>query len=347
MSERPHPSLYQASTTATTRILGWDSVSSAIGIAQTVYPAARPNAVLLTRPDYYPEVLAATRLLHHPYDAALLYTEGEGLEEAVSRELIRLSPRGQGLPGQVIVIGAVHARTLHDLADLGFSIWHLIGHDLWDTVERIADLESGGESGNALLVSVDPLAGGTVAGGYAAHTGAPILFASESGLYPGTVRWLKKHPRTRIFIASPEAYLPAHVTSDIRAQGSKAEAWVGGHDAFDMSVRFAKFRHKSRFGWGRRERSAAPVTLVPIEQWPIGAAASALSYRGKHTPLLLTKRDALAATVEDFLRGLNARAHPDGPQVHGFIVGGLEVVSYPVQMRMHRALTEGDHDLDF
>ncbi|PWK14476.1 hypothetical protein [Tumebacillus permanentifrigoris] len=347
MPEHLHPSLYQASTTATTRILGWDAVSSSIGIAQTVYPATRPNTVLLARPEYYPEVLAAARLMHHPYAAALLYTATEGLEEAVSRELIRLSPRGQVLTAQVIVIGAVHARTLHDLADLGFSIWHLMGHDLWDTVERIADLEVGAESGNALLVSVDPLAGGTVAGGYAAHTGTPILFASEQGLYPSTVRWLKKHPRTRMFVAAPETYLPARISSDIRAHGSKVEAWIGGHDAFDMSVRFAKFRHKSRFGWGRRERSAAPVTLVPIEQWAIGVAASALSVRGKSMPLLLTEREGMEPSVEDFLRGLRARLEGEGAQAHGFIVGGLEVVSYAVQMRMHRALTEGELDLDF
>ncbi|KEO84331.1 hypothetical protein [Tumebacillus flagellatus] len=340
MSERYHPALYQASTTATTRILGWDPVSCAIGITQTVYPAARPNAVLLARPDYYPEVLAATRLMHHPFDAALLFTEDDRLEDSVSRELIRLSPRGQGLPGHVIVIGAMHARTLHDLADLGFTPWPLSGQDLWETVEQIADLELGEHHGHALLVSADPSAGGTVAGGYAAHTGAPILFASEQGLYPSTVRFLKKRPRTRVFVASPEARLSAKLSSDIRDLGSKLEAWVGGADPYDMAVKFAKFRHKSRFGWGRREGSKAPVTLVPMEPWPIGAAASALSYRGKFTPLLLTKRDALADPVEDFLRTLGSRGDAESPQGHGFIVGGFELVSYPVQMRMHRALTE-------
>ncbi|MBL0387592.1 hypothetical protein JJB07_13210 [Tumebacillus sp. ITR2] len=344
MSDRYHPTLYQASTTATTRILGWDSVSCAVGITQTVYPAARPNAVLLASPTCYPEVLAATRLMHHPYDAALLFTEGDGLEDTVSRELIRLSPRGNGLPGQVIVIGVMPARTLHDLADLGFKLWHVIGHDLWETIEFLNELEIGKKSGNALLVSSDPCAGGTVAGGYAAHTGAPILFASEQGLYPSTVRWLKKHPRTRVFVASPEAWLPARIAGEIKALGSKVEAWVGGADAYDMSVRFAKFRHKSRFGWGKRERSSSPVTLVPMEPWPVGTAASALSYRGKYTPLLLTKRDVLTTPVEDFLRGLHAREQTQGQQGHGFIVGGFELVSYPVQMRMHRALTEGGLD---
>src|SRR5690242_10508965 len=124
MFERPHPILYQVSTTATTRIAGWDSVSSAIGIAQTVFPASRPNAVLIMRPDYYPEALAATRLLCHPFDAVILFTESDQLEDSVSRELVRLSPRGQGVPAQVIFIRHVHAQIMHDVAALGFTMTH-------------------------------------------------------------------------------------------------------------------------------------------------------------------------------------------------------------------------------
>ncbi|MGZ4030945.1 MAG: cell wall-binding repeat-containing protein [Tumebacillaceae bacterium] len=343
MSERPHPTLYQVSTTATTRIVGWDAVSAAIGIAQTVFPATRPNAVLLTRPDYYPEALAATRLLHRPFDAALLYTEGDSLEEAVSQELVRLSPHGHGLPGQVIVIGSVHAQVLHDIAALGFTIYHLIGHDLWDTVDRIAELDLGVQTGDALLVSIDPLAGGVVAGAYSAHTGTPILFATEQGLFPSSIQYLRRHPKTRVFVVSPESYLPHVISSEIRHLGSKVEGWVGGSDAYEMAVRFAKFRHKNQFGWGKRERSAAAVTFVPIERWELGVSAVSLAHRGKQTPLLLTRRDLLPPAVEGFLQQLHPRHDIGLLQPHGFVVGSLDLVSYQVQMRIHRAMTqEGD-----
>jgi hypothetical protein len=345
MSERPHPTLYQVSTTATTRIVGWDAISAAIGIAQTVFPATRPNAVLLTRPDYYPEALAATRLLHRPFDAALLYTEEDYLEEAVSRELVRLSPRGQGVPGQVIVIGSVHAQVLHDIAELGFTSFQLIGHDLWDTVDRIAELDLGVPTGDALLVSVDPQAGGVVAGAYSAHTGTPILFATEQGLFPSTVHYLRRHPKTRVFVVSPESYLPHAISSEIRHLGSKVEGWVGGADAHEMAVRFAKFRHKNHFGWGKRERSSAAVSLVPIDRWELGVAAASLAHRGKQTPLLLTRRDQLPPPVETFLHSLHARHDTGLLQSHGFVVGSLDFISYQVQMHIHQALTlEGDKE---
>jgi putative cell wall-binding protein len=337
--ERPHPSLFQVSTTATTRIVGWDAISSAISIAQAVCSVTRPNSVLLTRPDCYPEVLASTRLLHHPFDAVLLYTEGEKLEEAVSRELIRLSPRGQNVPAQVIVIGAVHAQVLHDIANLGFTTLQLQGHDLWDTVERIAEYDLGTENQHALLVSVDPMAGGVVAGGYAAYSGTPVLFANEQGLFSSSLSFLRRHPRTKVIVVAPEAYLPNVVHSEIRSLGSKVEGWIGGSDAFEMSVDFAKFRHpKTRFGWGRRERSAAAVTFVPIERWPYGVAAAALSLRGRNTPLLLTKRDYLPPSIENGLLALRAR-HDSGVQSHGFLVGSLDAITYQVQMRMHLAMT--------
>ncbi|MCX7569105.1 cell wall-binding repeat-containing protein [Tumebacillus sp. DT12] len=341
--ERPHPSLYQLSTTATTRINGWDAVSAAIGVSQTVYPAARPNAVVLARPDYFPESLAATRLLH-PFHAPLLYTESQALEEEVKRELVRLSPGGNGLPGQVIVVGAVHAQILHDIDELGFTSWHLIGHDLWDTVDRIAELDVGVDPRDVLLVSAHPLAGGVVAGGYAAHKGSPILFATERGLSPSATAYLRRHPRSRVFVICPEAYLPRTLTSDVRLLGSKVEGWIGGGDPYEVAGAFAKFRHsKSGVGWGRRERSGAAVTLVPTENWPFGVAAAALSSVGKQTPLLLTKRESLPGQTEDFLNRLRPRLEIGGfPQTHGFLVGSLDVISYPVQMRMHQALTRAD-----
>jgi hypothetical protein len=338
MNEYLHRSIYPISTSATTRIAGWDAVSVAIGVAQTTYPADRPNAVLLTRPDHYPEVLSATRMLHSPFEGPLLFTEGERLEKAVARELIRLSPRGQGLPGQVVVVGAVHVQVLHDLAELGFHVWRLTGHDMWDTVERIAEYDIGGNRGQALLVSVDPLAGGVVAGGYAAFSGTPILFATEQGLLPSSVRFLQRHPRTQVFVAAPEAYLSTAVQREVRSLGSKVEGWIRGRDPFELSVEFARYRHgKARFGWGRRKQSGATLAVVPIDRWEFGVAAAALSYRGKKSPILLTHREQLPATVENGLLSLRSRGGKTLPL--GILVGSLEAMSHGVQLSVHRALT--------
>ena len=77
---------------------------------------------------------------------------------------------------------------------------------------------------------------------------------------------------------------------------------------------------------------------MPIERWPYGVAAAALSLRGRNTPLLLTKRDHLPLPVENCLLGLRARSD-SGVQSHGFLVGSLDAITYPVQMRMHLAMT--------
>ncbi|ARU63169.1 hypothetical protein CBW65_20925 [Tumebacillus avium] len=337
MNERWHPILQQVSTTFTTRILCNDPVSAAIGIAQTVFPARRPNAVLLARPDSYPLALAAARLLHRPFDAVLLYTEGEQLEESVSRELIRLSPQGKGLPGQVIVLGAMHANVLHQLAELGFSAAHLIGHDQWDTVGKIAAFEPLTGSGHALLVSADPLGGGIAAGSFAAATGAPVLFASERGLSDMAIRFLRSHPRQKLIVAAPESYLPPTLGSEVRKLGSKIEAWIGGRDGYETSVELAKLRKgKVKFGFGRKEQSGRGLALVPADQWAFGAAAAALSNRGREIPLLLTRQDRLPAAVGEFLLELQGRS--GGVRPHGFVVGSYEVISQPVQILLHRAL---------
>jgi len=342
MSERIHPNVFQLSTTATTRIPGWDAVSVAIGVAQTVFPATRPNTVVLMRPDYYPEALAASRLLRHPFDAVILFTESDTLEEAVSRELVRLSPRGNGVPAQVILIGHVHSQIMHDVARLGFTLTHLTGQDLWDTVKRINEFELDTERRDVLLVSSDPLAGGVVAGGYAAYLGTPILFASDQGLSPEARDYLRRHPKSRVYIAAPEVYLSRLITSEIRHLGSKVEAWIGGGDALEMSTRFAEFRDsKARFGWGKREKGAVTLSLVPIGPWAFGVAAAALSQHGKQTPLLLTRGEQWAECIGDFLTVLRPRPSFD-VRSHAFVVGGLDVISYPVQMRLHQALTTFD-----
>jgi hypothetical protein len=338
--ERLHPLLRQVSTTSTTRIVGSDPICAAIGISQTVYPARRPNAVLLTRPDCYPVVLAAARLLHRPFDAVMLYTGGEKLEEEVSRELIRLSPQGKGLPGQVIVIGTIHANVLHELAGIGFSVWHLVGHDLWDTVFRIADCEAAPVSDYALLVSDDPQGGGVAVGSFAASTGAPILFASESGLSDMAVRFLRKHPRKKLIAVAPEGYLPGAVAGVVKRLGSKVEAWVGGRDAFETAVSFAKLRlTKAKFGFGKKGRGNAVMALVPAERWAFGAASAALSRSGRQTPLLLTRQDRMPAPVEDFLMEWQDRsAHKS--RLHGFVVGSFDVINDPVQIMLHRAIAQ-------
>ncbi|ASS75046.1 hypothetical protein CIG75_08680 [Tumebacillus algifaecis] len=337
MYERWHPISYQVSTTSTTRIVGSDPVSAAIGIAQTVFPARRPNAVILTRPDFFPVVLAAARLLHRPFDAVMLYTDGEQLEDSVSRELIRLSPQGNGLPGQVIVIGTVHANVLHDLTQLGFSVCHLLGHDLWDTVGRIADCEPSADSEYALLVSADPQGGGIAAGSFAASTGSPILFASERGLSDMATRYLHKHPRKKLIVAAPESYLPATLGSEVRKAGSKIEAWVGGRDVFETAVELAQLRKgKVKFAFGKKERKGGGLALVPVEQWAFGAASAALSNVGRSIPLLLTRHDRLPSVVEEFLYDLQARSQE--VRLHGFVIGSFDVINQPVQIMLHRAI---------
>ncbi|TCP59551.1 hypothetical protein EV586_101771 [Tumebacillus sp. BK434] len=339
MNERWHPISHQVSTTATTRIVCKDPVSAAIGIAQTVFPARRPNAVLLSRPDAYPLALAAARLLHRPFDAVLLYTEGEELEESVSRELIRLSPQGKGLHGQVIVLGAMHANILHQLAELSFTFTHLVGHDLWDTVGKIAAFEPLTGGGHAVLVSADPLGGGVAAGSYAAATGAPVLFASERGLSDMAARFLRSHPRQKLIVAAPESYLPPTLGSEVRKLGSKIEAWVGGRDGYETAVELAKLRKgKVKFGFGKKEPGGRALALVPAEQWAIGAVAAALSNRGREIPLLLTRQDRLPQAVGEFLLELQGRA--DEVRAHGFVVGSYEVISQPVQLLLHQAIAQ-------
>ncbi|MFD2168865.1 hypothetical protein [Tumebacillus lipolyticus] len=341
MYEHWHPLFRQASTILTTRIVGSTAKSAAIGIAQTVFPASRPNAVLLTRPDCYPVALGATRLMHHPFAAVMLFTEGERLEEDVSRELLRLSPLGRGLPAQVIVIGAMHANVLHDVAALGFTVWHLLGQDLADTLGKIAECEGVLEGSHALLVSVDPKGGGVAAGSFAAASGIPILFASERGLSEMAVRFLHQRPRTKLIVVAPARYLSGTVEREVRRLGAKIDGWVAGRDGYETSVEFAKLHQGGRkSGFGKKLAESGAIAVVPAELWPIGTASAALSRRGRLTPLLLTRADRLPPPVEEHLIGWQARKR--GRRVHGFVVGGYEVIHHQVQIALHRAIASDD-----
>jgi len=341
-------------TNNTTRVDGNDATSDAAGVAQAVYPALAPGtfpqAVTLAPSDDWQAALAAAVLMAPPIHAPILLSGPGSLPAVTATALNALAPTGSGVArgAQVITVGDVPTpgglRSASINADNPFAVAAAI-----DTFQTGA---AGRPSSNVIIASADSPAYAMPAAGYAAESGDPILYVTDSTVPQATRQALIAQGHPRIYVLGPMSVISHAVTKVLDKFGTVRR--VDGSDPISNAVVFSRYRDPpcpigagcvpgdGNFGWAVTSGGHGYV-FANVNRPLDAAAAAALSGSGQYGPLLLmdSPTSLPQQDVNDLLNNASGY-NQEGPTAavynHGWIIGDQSAISGASQARINSLL---------
>lgn len=346
--------VYTAGATAsTTRIQGGDVYETAVAISQIIYPAnvedTKPGAVILVRADRFHDTLLATRVLHFPVDAPILYVDQNSMPEATRKELERLDPEGVHMDENVRVylLGDIGPKVEDEVRRLGLKSRRITGDDPVTLSYNVDNWTSTLHASFIKEVAIVPIENpefGLPAASWNAHMGQGMFFVERNRVPDLTKRALEQRWPTIpfIYLLGSENVISTEVANELAAYGYVQR--VPGEDPYELSAVFAGWKDLGQdIGWwfGELPRDFAWGLAKPGHNYTIGnpddwqsiTPAAILSHRGKHGPILLVNSDSIPERVASYLEMVRPTYASPNAQVfnHGWIIGGTDAVSDEVQ----------------
>jgi hypothetical protein len=193
-------------------------------------------------------------------------------------------------------------------------------------------------SESVVVVSADAPAYAMPAAAWAAKSGDSVLFTHRDTLPPDTLAAIRAHRRPRVYVLGPSRVISERVLALLRRHGTVTR--IQGADPASNSVAFARFVDGS-FGWGIVDPGHGFVFANSAQPADAGAAAP-LSASGTYGALLVTANPRfLPGPLTRFLLDLQPGYTQDpvrGVYNHGWIIGGEQALSVPVQARIDSLL---------
>jgi ell wall binding domain 2 (CWB2) len=342
-------------TKNTTRVAGADPIADAAGVALAVYPPAAPGthpaAVTLAPTDDWAAAIASAVLMAPPIRAPILLSGSSSLPSASADTLEALAPTGSGAASgaQVIRVGDVPKPG-------GERAAAITGHDpytLAAAIDRFVSAAAGGASSDVVIASATKPAYAMPAAGWAAESGDPVLFVSDSGIPQATRQALLAHSSPHIYVLGPTSVISDKILARLRKYGKVKR--VGASDPAANAVAFSTYRDPpcafrqpcahvpGSFGWAMRSPGHGYVLLNAGR--PLDAAASApLSASGSYGPqLLIDQPSALPTSVLNFFLdyatpGFTQQGPTAAVYNHGWVIGDQSAISVGVQAQMDNLL---------
>jgi hypothetical protein len=324
-------------TKNTTRVGGADPVADAAAVAQAVFPGTHPKAVTLVDSGDWRAGLAASALFAQPVGAPILFSDGTSLPAGSSDALKALAPTGSKAAGgaQIIRVGDVAQLGGLKTTDVKAANPFAMGR----AIDAFVAAASGKSSDRVLVVSADKPAYAMPAAGYAAKSGVPVLFVTQSTLPPDTKTALAAHRQPKIYLLGPTSVIGAKVQTELSKLGKVTR--VAGKDPVQNAIAFARFADGS-FGWGVVDPGHGLVFTGDGADPLTAAAAAPLSASGSYGPLLLNSApERLDPALSNYLLDIQPGYDKDpvrGVYNHGWIVGDERVMSVGVQSQIDRLL---------
>ena len=342
-------------TRNTSRINGSDPVTDAAGVALAVYPSAapgtHPKAVTIAPTSSWQAAIAASVLMAPPIGAPVLLS-GPGTLPAVTAQALRtLAPTGVGVANgaQVIRVGQVPSVAGHRVASVAGSDPYTVAA----AIDRLASAAAGKPSSDVVVASAADPQYAMPAAGWAAESGDPILYVSQSGVPPQTRQALQAHAKPHIYVLGPPSAVSDGVVKQLGRYGTVKR--VGDADPAASSVAFAAYRDPAcpfgqpcahvpnSFGWAIRSPGHGYVLVNAAR--PLDAAASAaLSGSGDFGPQLLVENPSTLprAVLTYFLDYATPGYTQEGPTAavynHGWVIGNPSAISVSVQAEVDNLL---------
>ncbi|GAB7388414.1 hypothetical protein BSNK01_22510 [Bacillaceae bacterium] len=264
------------------------------------------------------------------------------------REIVRISPTGEGLPAQVYLIGPIRKAVEQELRARGYWTLRITSRDIFEAAVKVAKfrlltIPSPSEMGrhHVIVVSGETGVEALSAPYYSAHLGIPILFVTRDYIPQASRRFMEEFPdKTYTLFGSVKT-----IGKEVEKQIAKIVAHVdrvSGDTPFEISVDFAKRPHtETQIGWGRdaKEKGSA-FTFGTIFSWKKAVAGLLLAHLGKHTPLLLIHPDRVPMVVKRYLLELNPvdPRTPNPPFMHGYVLGNFRDITFHAQVELEESL---------
>lgn len=333
-------------TLNTTRICANNLIDMSIEISRIGFSNMKPNAVILVNKNEVFDGIAATPLVHLPINAAILFTDCNNLRKETLNEIKRLSPKGyKGI--HVILVGNISKNVSLELNNYGFRTQHIAGHNHYETACMIPNARE--EFKNILIISGEDYSEGIVTGYWSAHHGDPILYVQKNKIPCCTLEAIKKMNHINVYIIGSTKTVSKNVENYLsKLDNIKHLERIDGGNPYEIAVNFAKYKdHKTEFGWERNYKEGHAFTFGELNH-PMKIIAGVLfAHMGKHTPLLLTKKDRIPSVVEKYIKSVKPMSPKDMPKppfMHGFILGSTKGISHDAQKMIEDTLSI-DHEM--
>lgn len=328
-------------TLDTTRVCGNNPVNIAIEVSRISFTNMKPNAVILVNKNEVFDAISATSLIHFPINAALLFTEGNRLNRETLNEINNLSLKGyRGI--HVFLVGNISRNVSIELNSYGFTTYHIAGHNYYETACKIPDVKK--EFENILIISGEEYSEGIAATYWSAHHGDPILYVKRNTIPSCTLKTIRRMNAVNVYILGSIKTVSKDVEDSLsQLPNIKQLDRIDGETPYDVAVNFAKYKDsKTNFGWGRNYRDGHAFTFGTLNH-PIETIAGVLfAHMGKHTPLLLMKKDSIPSMVKGYIKSVKPMPPKDMPKppfMHGFILGDTSYLSYSEQVMIEGMLS--------
>jgi Cell wall binding domain 2 (CWB2) len=327
-------------TKNTTRVGGGDPIADAAGVAQAVFPSTSPDTrptvvALADRADWRVPV-SATQLTAPPLRAPVLLTNGANVPDATAAALDRLAPTGSRELGgaKAIKIGAAGVPS-------GLKSASVKGVDyaaLAAEIDKLVAKAAGKPTKAVVVAPADHPEYAMPAAGWAAKSGDPVLWATQSTLPPATREAIAAHGRPDIYVLGPPAAISDAVLSQLDRLGTARR--ISGRDPVSNAIAFARFSDGS-FGWNVVDPGHGLV-FASVRRPLDAAAAAPLSSSGTYGPLLLVPdAHTLPPALQGYLLDIQPGYEKDpvrGVYNHGWFMGGADAISVAVQARIDSLL---------
>ncbi len=192
-------------TKNTTRVAGADPVADAAGVALAVYPSTgrgtHPPAVALAPSDNWQAAIAASVLMAAPTRAPVLLSNSDSVPSATADALKLLAPTGSGSAAGAQIFRIGDATAPH-----GFHTANIGGGDpyaLAASIDRFYSAANGTTSSDVVVTTGEQPAYAMPAAGWAAESGDPVLYVTQSDIPGPTRQALLAHNRPRIYVLGP------------------------------------------------------------------------------------------------------------------------------------------------
>ena len=342
----------------TTRYAGNNIYETAVTLAQTTFPstshANQPGAVILVRPDRKEELMSAVSIIHHPIDAPILFVDHDRLPPETKAALERFQPEGIPFDSKVqaIVVGNVSDQVVREVESIGLKVRRIQGEseDPGDPASLAAAVDDYRASIHAdhpdtvVIASLDAPDFAIPSLSFVAHMPAGFAFVNRDSI-PDATRGLlsRRYGPAYIYLMGPESAISEKVARELSRYGHVQR--LAALDPYAMSAYFAGYRDSGQnfgwwigriprdFGWGIAEPGHNFIFVNP-DAWAEGLAATVLSHRGKHGPMLLVQKDNVPEPVDRYLnQTVRPRPAASRDQLfnHGLIVGNTSVISPRLQ----------------
>lgn len=332
-------------TVNTTRICGKNSVDTAIEVSKIGFAEMKPNAVILVNNNMVFDGIAASPLVHMPFNAPILFTDGNKLDKETLAEIKKLNSESH-MGIHVILVGNISKRVKEHLEDLGLCVHHIAGCNHYETACKV--LKERHMFKNILIMSGEDYSEGIVSTYWAAHNGDPILFVKKDKIPSCTLEAIKEHHDANVYIIGSTNTVSKDVEEMLeRLDCINNVKRIHGDTPYSIAVNFAMYKDcKTGFGWGRNYKQGHAFTFGTLNHPMEIIAGVVFAHMGKHTPLLLIKKDSVPQIVKKYIEALKPIPPVDmikPPFMHGFILGNIEHITYCVQVEIEKALSIDHH----